>query len=143
MMASGAEQPAGQRARGVVLAEMHAVRADLEREVGAVVQDEGDPVGRAHLLGQAGPLEQGPRLELLVPELDDVDAAADGGLEEEREIGAVRRCRGRAGGRRCRRSRGRLGGRLHLLLELAHLGQARLAHDVGHRPEGAGLRVRG
>ena len=51
----GAEDAAGQRRRGVVLADVHAVGPDLEGEVGPVVEDERHAEVAAHPQRQPGP----------------------------------------------------------------------------------------
>src|SRR6266700_1088620 len=70
---------------------MHAVGLHFECEVGAVVENEGHPVGAAHVYGESGPVDQGPGVQFLLPQLHDVDAASDAGLEELLEVGSVAR----------------------------------------------------
>ncbi len=87
----GPEDPAGDGGRRVVLADVDAVGPAREGQVGTVVEDEGDPEGPAHGGGPGGPLQQGAGLQALLPQLDEVDPAGDGGAEEVLEIGPVRR----------------------------------------------------
>jgi hypothetical protein len=68
-----------------------AIGADVESQVGAVVEDEGDAVVPAHFEGQAGPLQQGPGVETLVPQLDHIHPAADTGGEEGGQVGPIGR----------------------------------------------------
>ena len=49
----------------------------------------GTPKVGADLAGRGGPSQERPGVELLLPELDEVDAAADAGLDEGGEVGAV------------------------------------------------------
>ncbi len=68
---------------------MDSVRAELEGEVGPVVQDEGNVVLAADLEGDAGARQQRSCFERLFPQLDDVDPAADAGGQKAGQIGAI------------------------------------------------------
>jgi len=87
----GPEDAPRQRDRCVVLADVDAVRASLERQVGPVVQQERDAPGATDLTDEPGPGQERARLELLLPELDDVDTAFDAGGHEVGQVRPVRR----------------------------------------------------
>ena len=84
------EDPPAQRDRCIVLADVDAVGAHLEGEVGSIVHHEGDAEVRA----QSGSLTSGSDhvdgIMVLVAQLDDVDAARDAVGEERGEVGADR-----------------------------------------------------
>ena len=86
----GTEDAAGQRDRGVVLADVHPVGPDSQRQVGAVVEHEGDAGTTTDVAHHGGPLEQGPGFELLVPQLHHVHPARNAGADEVGQIGPVR-----------------------------------------------------
>ena len=88
-MASGPRMRRASGGRGVVLAHVDAVGADLEGEIGPVVEDEGHAEVAAHRRRHPGPGEQGPGVEVLVPELDQVDAAGDARGQEVGQVGPV------------------------------------------------------
>ena len=89
-IAAGPRWRPRQRDRCIVLPHVDTVGTRFEGQVGPVVEHEGHAVGTAHLGGDAG--RQGrPGLELLVAELDHVDAPRDAGGEEIGQIGPVRR----------------------------------------------------
>ena len=73
----------------LVLPDMDAIGTERQRKVGSVVQDEGNvrvPTHGRH----SRPRAQDPScIELLVTELDDVDAALDGCCDEGIEVWAV------------------------------------------------------
>ena len=77
--------------RHVVLPDVDAVRPGLEGEVGPVVQHERDAVGAADVTGDPGAGQEGAGLEVLLPQLDDVDAAGDAAGHEAGEVRPVRR----------------------------------------------------
>ena len=87
----GSEDAPGQGGRRIVLAHVHAVGADLEGEVRAVVHDERDTEARADATKDPGTLEELACFEPLVAELDDVDPAAQAGAGE---LGKVVACWG-------------------------------------------------
>ena len=70
----------------VVLADVDVVGADQRCEIGAVVDDERHAEPPGHPPGLVQHREQLLVRQLLVPDLDDVDAAADGRLEERRQV---------------------------------------------------------
>ena len=74
----------------VVLADVDVVGADQGCEVGAVVDDERYLEPPGHPPGLVQHRDQLPVREPLVADLDDVDAAADGRLEERRQVRARR-----------------------------------------------------
>ncbi len=85
----GTQDAPGQRDRSVVLPDVHPVGPDGQRQVGAVVQDEWDSRGTAHVLRHGRPLQQRAGVQLLVPELHHVDPARDAGGNEVRQVRAV------------------------------------------------------
>ena len=76
MMQVVADDRAGSRDGAVVLADVNAVGAGLQRQVGAVVEDEQRSSGRAELARDRCVGQQLCRLRALVAQLEDVDAAA-------------------------------------------------------------------
>ena len=68
---------------------MHPVGLHLEGQVGPVVEDEGDAVVSADGSQLAGSFQERPGLELLVTQLDDVDATGDTGRHERGQIGPI------------------------------------------------------
>ncbi len=68
------------------MAHVDAVGTDIEREVRAVVEDEGDVVVTAHLECETRSCQQRSGLERLLAQLDDVDPAADAGDEKARQV---------------------------------------------------------
>ena len=96
----GPENAPGQGDRRVVLPDVDAVRTGLEREVGPVVQHERDAVGAADVTGEPGAGEERARLEVLLPQLDDVDAAGDAGGHEVGQVRPVRRAQVEAAARK-------------------------------------------
>ena len=106
-MASGPRMRRASDDRRVVLADVHAVRPHLEREVGPVVEHEGHAEVAAHGGRQPGPGQQRLGLELLVPQLDDVHPAGDAVGEEGGQVGPVRRAEVEAALARGRAARSR------------------------------------
>ena len=88
-MAVGSQNAASQGRGGVVLAHVDAVRLDLEGEVGPVVEEEGDAVLGTDPGGDAAPFDEVAGVEVLVPELHDVHAPRDAGVQERGEVGTV------------------------------------------------------
>ena len=86
----GTEDASGQGDRGVVLADVHPVGPDGQGQVGAIVEHEGDAGARQTSRDDDGPFEQRPGVEVLVPQLDDVDATGDAGGDEVGQVGSVR-----------------------------------------------------
>lgn len=84
-----AEDPARLRAGEVPLAEMQHGGAGGRRDVGAVVHRPEPAVPLGDLTEDAEELELLGGLEVLVAELDDVDATGVGGVDEGREVSAV------------------------------------------------------
>ena len=87
----GAQDAPGQRRRGVVLADVHAVGPRLEGEVGPVVHDERDAEVSADRPQGTGAGEEGPGLEALLPQLHHVHPASHAGRHEPLEVGPVGR----------------------------------------------------
>jgi len=73
----------------VVLTYMDAIAPCGQGQVGAVIEDERHArVGTESLQG-GGPSDQRPVVQRLLPELDDIDAAADARFDESEKVGAV------------------------------------------------------
>ena len=87
----GAEDVPGHCGRGVVLPDVHPVSPDGQRQVGTVVEYEGDTGGLADLADNGGPFQQGTGLEVLLAQLHQVDAPRDGCGHEVGQVGPVRR----------------------------------------------------
>ena len=68
------KDPARQRHRSVVLAQVNAIGLRLERQVGTVIEDEWHAVLVAHVRRDPGSSQQWASVEILVAQLDDVDA---------------------------------------------------------------------
>jgi len=82
----GAEDLPGRAGRQVILPEMQDVRADRVRHVRPVIDRQQGTVGRAG--GPEGRQEPdlGPRLQLFLPQLHDVDAVAEHRVQEARQV---------------------------------------------------------
>ena len=85
------QDAAGQGGGGVVLADVDTVGADLEGEVGTVVEDERHVMLGADPGGETASLDDVPSLEVLVPQLHDVHPPGDARCQERGEVGAVSR----------------------------------------------------
>jgi hypothetical protein len=66
---------------------MNSVGARGQGQVGSVVEDERNPGRSTHLAGQAGPVDDLTGVEVLLAQLDDVDAPGDA---RGNEVGQVR-----------------------------------------------------
>jgi hypothetical protein len=95
----GPQDAPSQFDRRIVLPHVDAVGAGLERQVRPVVQYEGDAVGPADAADEVGAGQKVARLEVLLSELDDVDAAGDAGGHEVGQVRAVRRAQVEAAAR--------------------------------------------
>ena len=84
-----AEEAPGGRQRDVLLADVEHRRAGERGEVRTVVDGPEPAVPAARLLQDPEQFEFLGRLDGLVPQLDDVDAAGEGGIHEVPEIAAV------------------------------------------------------
>jgi hypothetical protein len=86
----GTQNAPGQRDRGIVLADVHPVSPDGQRQVGPVVEHERDTGVLTDVAHHGGPGEQRAGFEVLVPQLHHVDAARDAGRDEIGQVGPVR-----------------------------------------------------
>ena len=87
----GTEQPPRQARGRVVLPDVNPVGVDVDGEVGSVIEDERDAMVMADVPHEGGAYEQGPRIEHLVAQLHDVDAAGDARGDEVGEVRPIGR----------------------------------------------------